>query len=122
MARISLVKALVSAGYGIVDIGFQELDAAQGWGQPFRNATDIGRTAVCLGSLAVNLLGYETENTETLFYSSLPKLEESIYRAAKTAVAAGGAAPPTFVPPASSGEAAATQAQGAQGSFKIVRD
>jgi len=79
---ITLEKALASAGYGLVDIAAQELDKRKGWSEPFKNATDVSRAAVCLGSLVVNIAGLEGEVTEALFYSSLPKLEESIYRAA----------------------------------------
>jgi len=86
MAKISLERALTSAAYGLIDVGMQELDVGQGWTETFKNATDISRTAVSLGSLAVNYAGLETEFSEVLFYSSLPKFEESLYNAAKKTV------------------------------------
>jgi hypothetical protein len=83
MAKISIKKGLSSAIYGAFDIGMNELDAWKGWKDPFKNATDISRTIVFLGSGIANYFGFETEYSEALFYSSIPLLEKSVYNAVR---------------------------------------
>lgn len=89
MARITLRKGLTSAIYGALDIGLEELDKIKGWTEPFKNATDIERAVVCVGGGLVNYLGIETDLSEPLFYSSLPLLEKSIYKAVRGYVKKG---------------------------------
>jgi hypothetical protein len=79
MAKIGMKKGLTSVIYGAFDIGMNELDAMKGWKEPFRNATDISRAVVFLGSGIANYFGFETEYSEALFYSSIPLLEKSVY-------------------------------------------
>lgn len=102
MGRITVEKALTSAAYGLLDIGMKELDVSQKWTKTFQNATDISRAAVCLASLAANFITPRASDfTEVLFYSSLPKLEESLYNATKEAMKPAGTmvAPPVLAVP-----------------------
>ena len=93
MAKISINKVLASAIYGALDIGMNELDANKGWKEPFKNATDISRAVVFLGSGIANYLGFETEYSEALFYSSIPLLEKSFYSAVRGYFKAGFTVP-----------------------------
>jgi len=89
MAKIGMKKVLTSVIYGAFDIGMNELDAMKGWKEPFRNATDISRAVVLLGSGIANYFGFETEMSEALLYSSIPLLEKSVYSAVKGYFKAG---------------------------------
>lgn len=92
---ITLRKALTAIGVGVVDIGLQELDASQGWaGKAFKNATDLGRAALSLGSFAYSYIK-PSELVDNLFVASTPLLVESVYYATKAATAA----PATVVTP-----------------------
>lgn len=83
--KISLEGTAISAGVGALDIAMTELDArVLNRSAPFQNATDIARTALTLGSVALNYTNMETKFTDTVFYSSLPLFEKSVYRAALT--------------------------------------
>ena len=83
--KISLEGTAVAAGVGALDIAMTELDArVLNRSAPFQNATDIVRTGLTLGSVALNYTGMETKFTDTVFYSSLPLFEKSVYRAALT--------------------------------------
>ena len=94
---INLKKALTAFGYGLVDIGMQELDASQGLTAPFRKATDISRVVVCLGSLAYGFFR-PSELADDLFVASAPLLTQSIYYAAKATVGTPTVVTPTVTP------------------------
>ncbi len=76
---------------GAVDIFARIQDVKQGVKPPFKNTSDIARTAIVVGSLLGNMLGRGklTQVTEGAFLAGLPLLELSIYRATR----AGGTLP-----------------------------
>jgi hypothetical protein len=87
---VSLEKALVSAGVGIVDIGMRELDFQEGWNVKQLSATNIYRGAVLLLSIFDQMADKNATRkniTEVAFYSDLPLFEDTLYVLAKNALA-----------------------------------
>jgi len=83
MAKITLKKGLASAAVGGIDIGLEELDKSKGWTEPFRKSTDIFRTAAVAGSGLANFFGFETDISESVFYSALPLFEKTAYESVR---------------------------------------
>ena len=93
MAKINAVNTLISAGVGLIDLGIEKgVDPRVG---KIAGVTPsfIAKTAMCLGSAAVNLVGYETAKSEIIFYSSLPLFEKALVD-----MFTGAVASPTYRP------------------------
>ncbi|MGC8569499.1 MAG: hypothetical protein ACP5LW_05795 [Nitrososphaeria archaeon] len=77
----SLKRTIQGVAVGAVDLGFHYIDKQMGYNKPFENVTDIGRTALVLGSVAwFSMKGSET--ALILYDNALPLLTQSIAYAA----------------------------------------
>jgi len=83
--KISLEKALVSAGVGAIDLIGESYLKDKKIGSV--SGDDALRIAMTAGSFLVNWLGYETEYSETVFYASLPLFMKSIRNMVSSATA-----------------------------------
>ena len=77
--------AVTSASVGGVDIGLKMLDKKQGKTEPFKRYSDFGRVGMVAGGLAMDYFmpGLMGGVGSVMFYSALPKLEESVAELAK---------------------------------------
>lgn len=76
MARISIEKALVSAGVGAIDVVTKKYINNFSVGP--LDTKDLVRFGLAAGSYIANYLGYERDYTEVIFYSSMPLVVDSI--------------------------------------------
>jgi len=78
-------KMLTSFGYGLVDLGLDLYPiTVSGY-----NVQDIVRIGSTLGGFAAYSMGYYSDITETLFYSSLPLTIKSVYKLVSGALGGG---------------------------------
>lgn len=101
--KISIEQSLAATGVGVGDVLFREYLSGKKIGP--LDATDVYRFALAGGSFIVNYLGYERDYTETLFYSSLPLVVDSVANIVKKETAKTGTStairivqPPVSVP------------------------
>jgi hypothetical protein len=82
---VTIMGAVTSASVGGLDIGLKMLDKKQGKTEPFKRYSDYGRIAMVGGGLAMDYLAPRMMSGmgAVMFYSALPKLEESVAELAK---------------------------------------
>ena len=82
---VTMMGAVTSASVGGLDIGLKMLDKKQGKTEPFKRYSDFGRIAMVGGGLAMDYFAPRMMSGmgAVMFYSALPKLEESVAELAK---------------------------------------
>ena len=93
---VTMMGAVTSASVGGLDIGLKMLDKKQGKTEPFKRFSDFGRAGMVAGGLAMDYFMPRAMGGigAVMFYSALPKLEESVAELAKPDIfTLGGRAP-----------------------------
>ena len=82
---VTMTGAVTSASVGGLDIGLKMLDKKQGKTEPFKRFSDYGRVGMVAGGLAMDYFMPRMMGGvgAVMFYSALPKLEESVAELAK---------------------------------------
>ena len=82
---VTMMGAVTSVSVGGLDIGLKMLDKKQGKTEPFKRFSDFGRAGMVAGGLAMDYFMPRAMGGigAVMFYSALPKLEESVAELAK---------------------------------------
>ena len=93
---VTMMGAVTSASVGGLDIGLKMLDKKQGKTEPFKRYSDYGRVGMVAGGLAIDYFMPRMMGGmgSVMFYSALPKLEESVAELAKPDIFTMGARAP----------------------------